>query len=313
MIYTVTLNPAIDHTLWVEDFTPNAVNRITREQRDAGGKGINVSKVIRALGGESIACALLGGQSGEWIAQALSDMACHFVYTSGQTRTNLKIVDPHTHTTTDINAAGAPIDPAALDALRDALCTRVGVGDLVVLSGSLPCGAPPQTYAEWIRALKARGAKILVDASGQALEAALSEAPTLVKPNFDELCQLFGLNAPTEQALVDAGRALLARGIENIVISLGADGALFLDHTGAWRAEGLPICVGSTVGAGDAMVAALARSLEAGHSLKRAIPLAIATSAAAAQTQGTHAPQKATVEALLPQVRYHEIDDTLPI
>lgn len=229
-------------------------------------------------------------------------MPCHFIYTSDETRTNLKLVDPHTHTTTDINASGAPISPATLDDLRNELCSTVVAGDVVVLSGSLPCGAPPQTYAEWTRALKARGARVIVDASGQALAEVLCEAPTLIKPNYDEICQLFALDDPSEQALLEAGRALVARGIGAVVISLGADGALFLDSAHAWRAEGLSIRVGSTVGAGDAMVAVLALALATSRPLEEAIPLALATSAAAVTTQGSDPPKRSTIEALLPQV-----------
>lgn len=307
MIYTVTLNPAVDHTLWVEDLTLGSVNRVARAQRDAGGKGINVSKVIRALGGESTVCAILGGQNGAWIANALADMPSQFVYTSDETRTNLKLVDPRAHMTTDINASGSPVPPDTLDTLRNALCSAVVAGDVVVLSGSLPCGAPPRTYAEWTRALKARGARVIVDASGQALAEVIAETPALIKPNRDEICQLFALEDPSEQALIEAGRALIARGIGAVVISLGADGALFLDGTHAWRAEGLPIRVGSTVGAGDAMVAALALSLAEARPLEEAIPLALATSAAAATTQGSDPPKKDTIEALLPYVRFHAV------
>lgn len=309
MIYTVTCNPAVDHTVWIDHFRTDSVNRIVRSRRDPGGKGINVSKVIHALGGQSIACGILGGQSGAYIADTLTQagIAHRFVPTDAETRTNLKIIDSVAHTTTDLNEPGAPVDQNALDSLRDFLCRCATKEDIFILSGSLPTSASPDLYADWTRALKARGAQVFLDTSGEALSLASAQAPDLVKPNANELCHLVGRALTDENDYLQAGRELIRKGIGCVVISLGEAGALFLDETGAWRADGLTVPVESTVGAGDAMVAALAMCREAGLSLEQSIPHALTVSAAAVMTQGTQPPRPEDVSRLLGGVSYRKI------
>ena len=148
MIYTVTLNPALDKTAEIENFRPDSVNRIRALRTDPGGKGVNVSKVIAKLGGTSVAAAILGGGSGRLIADALAQLgiAGMFRFVPGETRTNLKIIDPVQHTHTDINEPGIPADAGVLAGLLEELTGRLAPGDLVVLSGSLPAGAPADTY-----------------------------------------------------------------------------------------------------------------------------------------------------------------------
>lgn len=309
MIYTVTCNPAVDQTVWVDHFRTDSVNRIVRSRRDPGGKGINVSKVIHALGGESIACGILGGQSGAYIADTLTQAGIvhRFVPTCAETRTNLKIIDPVMHTTTDLNEPGAPVDQSVFDSLRDFLCRCATKEDIFILSGSLPASASPGLYADWTRALKARGAQVFLDTSGEALSLASAQDPDLVKPNADELCHLLGRALTSENDHLQAGLELIRKGIGCVVISLGEAGALFLDRTGAWRADGQNVPVESTVGAGDAMVAALGMCRAKGLSLEQSIPYAVAVSAAAVMTQGTQPPHPEDVSRLLGRVSYRKI------
>lgn len=310
MIYTVTLNPAIDKTLVIEHFAPGSVNRVLRAQSEAGGKGINVSKVLHSLGSESVAYAVIGGSSGDFVQKSLesSGISCRFLHTDGQTRTNIKIIDPVTHETTDINEPGAKLSPETLAQLKTALCDTATPEDVFVLSGSLPKGVPNDVYGKFITALRSRGASIFLDTSAQALKCGIEAAPTLVKPNIDELRALTGKELATTNAIIDEGKKLLARGIQAVVISLGAQGAIFMNRDSTWHAPALPVRVLSTVGAGDAMIAALATAFSQGLALSEAIRPAMATSAAAVECEGSQAPDKMRVAQLMQDVRFERID-----
>lgn len=156
MIYTVTLNPALDKTVEIPMFAIDKVNRVSALRTDPGGKGINVSKVIAALGGESVAMGILGGNTGRMIREKLIEMglSCDFVTVPGETRTNLKIVDPENSCFTDVNEPGCEVTQEVLDGLLEKLTARLLPGDIAVLSGSLPKGAPADTYYKYILACK---------------------------------------------------------------------------------------------------------------------------------------------------------------
>lgn len=306
MIYTVTLNPALDKTVVVPNLTLDSVNRVSALRTDPGGKGINVSKVLLAMGGESVAVALLAGQCGRQVADACAalGLTCEFTFTAGETRTNLKIVDPATHTNTDINETGIQAETAILDKMLDELLGRLVPGDIVVLSGSLPQGAPPTLYRSWTQACRSTGARIFLDGDGPSLRHALEAEPYLVKPNRQELACLVGRGLENIKETAEAGRSLLKGGIKKVVVSLGAEGALFLTPEASLWAHGLQVEVGSTVGAGDAMVAALALSEEQGLSMEDTIRLAVAASAAAVMCNGTQAAERESVLALMPRVSF---------
>lgn len=309
MIYTVTLNPALDKTVRVEGFAVGAVNRITGLRTDPGGKGINVSKVIAALGGDSVAMGLLGGHTGRQIAAALeaAGLHCCFMQTPGETRTNLKIVDPANHTNTDVNEPGAPVQPQAMQALLDELIGAVHDGDIVVLSGSLPHGAPADTYRRWAERCRTAGARVFLDADGAPLAEGLKAAPYLVKPNDAELSRLLGRELTALDELAGAARTLLDGGVQRAVISLGARGALYAAPGEMLYAEGLKVPVGSTVGAGDSVVAALAWAEEQGLPWAEAARLSAATGAANVMCSGTQAADAAAVRELLPRVQLRRL------
>lgn len=304
MIYTVTLNPAVDKTLVVDNFSIGSVNRILSQRTDPGGKGINVSRVIHALGGESIATGLLAGESGAFIERSLkaAGISCQFVLFPGQTRTNLKITDPTTGICTDINESGEPVSPDAPEKLLTTLCGEVQPGDIVILSGSLPKGAPDTLYASWISTLRKQNVRIILDTDGLPLRLGLQASPDIVKPNLQELERLTGHSLDTQAALINAGKGLLAVGVRQVCISLGAEGALLVTSNGAWYAPGINVPIGSTVGAGDSMVAALALGLQRGFSPENSFRLAMAVSAATVSLPGTQPPDWHLVQALMPSV-----------
>lgn len=309
MIYTVTLNPALDKTVEIPGMALDTVNRITEMRTDPGGKGINVSKVIAKLGGESCAAGILGGGSGKMLEKLLEGepFATRFRFVEGQTRTNLKIIDREGHTNTDINEPGLTVTYADLDALLHELLAELRPGDIVVLAGSLPKGAPQDTYRTWTAACKKAGARVFLDADGALLAEGLKAAPYLIKPNDDELSRLAGKKLETLEELTAEGRRLLERGIERVVISLGGRGALYLRKGSTIYAEGLKVPVGSTVGAGDSVVAALAYAEAQGLSEEEAVRLSTAAGAANVMCSGTQAAEREAVEALLPKVRFSRL------
>lgn len=309
MIYTVTLNPALDKTVEIPGMALDTVNRITEMRTDPGGKGINVSKVIAKLGGESCAAGILGGGSGKMLEKLLEgeNFTTQFRFVEGQTRTNLKIIDREGHTNTDINEPGLTVTAAELDALLRELLAELRPGDIVVLAGSLPKGAPQDTYRSWTAACKKAGARVFLDADGALLAEGIKAAPYLIKPNDDELSRLAGKKLETLEELTAEGRKLLERGIERVVISLGGRGALYLRKGSTIYAEGLRVPVGSTVGAGDSMVAALAYAEAQGLSEEEAVRLSTAAGAANVMCSGTQAAEREAVEALLPKVRFSRL------
>lgn len=310
MICTVTLNPALDKTVEIDSFTIDSVNRIKTMRTDPGGKGINVSKVISKLGGKSVAAGILGGNTGKAIQSALKDMGLEtaFMFVDGETRTNLKVIDRVGHTNTDINEPGITVSEEILDELLQEVLAKLSKGDIVVLSGSLPKGAPKDTYRTWVSACKEMGAKVILDADGDLLEAGIEAAPYLIKPNNHELSKLLGKTLKTPQELEKAARGLMGKyGIEKIVVSMGGDGALYVTEKETVYAEGLKVPVGSTVGAGDSVVASLAIAEASGMSLEETVRLSTATGAANVMCSGTQAAEYEVIEGLIPKVVLHRM------
>lgn len=309
MIYTVTLNPALDKTVEIDRFSVDTVNRITKLRTDPGGKGINVSKVVAKLGGTSKALGILGGNTGRAIAEGLEKLGlnCSFLYAEGETRTNLKIIDPVNHTNTDINEPGVQVNENILNTLLQHLTWMIKPGDIVVLSGSLPAGAPHDTYRTWVACCKDAGAKVFLDADGALLADGLKAVPYLVKPNNDELSRLMGRELTTTEELADAARTLLGSGVEKVIVSMGGRGALYVTRDAVLYAEGLKVPVGSTVGAGDSVVAALAVAEDKGLTLEEAVRLSTATGAANVMCSGTQAAEYSVIEELMPKVVFHKL------
>ncbi len=309
MIHTIALNPAIDRTVVIENFTLGGVNRILSQRTDPAGKGVNVAITIKSLGGRSRCLGILGGSGGSFIASCLDELGIenNFVMVREETRVNLKVADPIAKTTTDINQQGHPVEAFALERVFQKLMAGLSPDDIVVLSGSLPVGAPPDTYRRWITACKQKQARVVLDTEGEPFQYGLEAAPFCIKPNRAELGKLLGRELNTLEEIVQAARELLDTGIQHVVISMSADGAVFATKDKILRAEGLPVAVRNTVGTGDALAASLALSFERQHSVAERISWAIATSAAKAQCEGTQPARLEDVRPLVEQVRFYEI------
>lgn len=305
MIITVTMNPAVDKTADLEGFEHGGLNRLKNVIADAGGKGINVSKTIKALGGKTIATGFLGGSGGTFIRQILSEQGimADFVEIKNQIRTNLKVVEPNGFVT-EFNEAGPVIASEELEALTAKLLSYANKEALFVLSGSIPNGLNPQIYKILIEQLKERGARVFLDADRELFLHGIEACPDIIKPNRHELEEYFHKDYRVdEEELITMGKHFIEKGIRMVVISLGQMGALYLTKDQVLRCRGLKVEAHSTVGAGDAMVAALAYGLNQGLPFEECVKLSIATSAGAVTTKGTKPPSRELVEELLSKVK----------
>ena len=296
---TVTANPAVDQTIWVPGFRAGEVNRVAREQVTAGGKGVNVAAFLAAFGVPVFATGFLG-RANAGLFEAFFEqkhIPHEFVAVDGTTRTGIKIVDEVASATTDINFSGFHVDEDDLRALEQTLAELVAPGRWVVLAGSLPAGAPATTYRRLITLVRERGGRVALDTSGPALREAVGAAPDLVKPNREELEELSGRQLPDREALTEAAADLASVGVGTVVVSLGADGALFARNGHAAFATPPPVRVASTVGAGDAMVAGTIASILRMLELAEMAALATAFSAVAITRIGPHLDGPAVEEA----------------
>lgn len=309
MIITVTLNPALDKTVTLPGFAVNTVNRVQSIRLDPGGKGINVSKSVHALGGKTLAIGVLGGASGGYIKAALDQMglANDMVITAGVTRTNLKVVDPVLGTNTDINEPGSPVEPEDLQKVWRRISEAVQPGDTVVFAGKNPPGMDDGLLAEWIRKLKSLDVCVCVDTVGVPMKLALQEKPDIIKPNRDELSALMGRELRTNDDVVEAARTLVSQGVGLVAVSMGGDGAIFVTEDQCLRGYSPKVPVASTVGAGDSMMAALAHYSAAGCSLEETARRAIAVATATVTYSGSEPAELSAILPLIDRVRMERL------
>ncbi len=255
MVYTLTLNPALDYVVKTEEFLPGELNRMQDEQLLVGGKGINVSRVLKTLGVSSTAMGFVAGFTGKEIEDELTKegIKTDFVRLDrGNSRINIKIKAVQE---TELNGKGPKVDTSAKEQLFEKLdCLKKG--DILVMSGSNANGLSDDIYAETMQSLGGRDIDFVVDASGELLKKSLCFKPWLIKPNKQELEQFFDCRIEsTEQALIYAKR-FLEYGVKNILLSLGKDGAIFVDsRENVYRITAPSGKAVNTVGAGDSMIA----------------------------------------------------------
>ena len=310
MIVTVTMNPAIDKTVDVEHLERGGLNRIQHVELDAGGKGINVSKTIHEIGGSSLVTGFIAGNTGKMIQNVMDEWQIpnDFIEVAGETRTNTKIFEK-TGELTEVNEPGPVITDADLNALLEKLENYAKPETLFVLAGSVPQGVQTDIYRRIIELVHARGANVLLDADGELFRQALAAKPDIIKPNRVELEQYAGMDyVASEQELLLIAKKLIDTGIGRVVVSMGKSGAIFLQQDGApIRCQGLKVKAHSTVGAGDAMVAALSYAWDTHQNAQDTVKLCMAVSAGAVTTIGTKPPTREVVEELIPQVVMEEI------
>ncbi len=313
-IATVTLNPAIDQTVRVDNFRTNTVNYAQTMRFDAGGKGVNVASFLTDSGLTTSVTGFLGQENADIFEQffAHKHIDDQFVRIPGLTRIGVKITDDANQQTTDINMPGLPPPEGALDNLLKTIEQLALSCDWFALSGTLPPGVPATTYATIINLLKGHGKHVVLDTSRDALREAVVAGPTIVKPNVDELQHLTGQSLTDDAAVEQAARRLLDGGIQLVVISMGERGAMFVDSAHTLLATPPSVMVKSTVGAGDAMVAGLIASHVQGLNLTDCARLATAFSLGAITSTGHNLPVPEIVQAYARQVTIRSSSSSVP-
>ncbi len=254
MIYTVTFNPALDYIVRVEDLTLGRVNRTNYEHILPGGKGINVSIVLKNLGHDSCALGFMAGFTGREIERRLGQAGIRsdFIDVAGMSRINVKV---KSREETEINGLGPDIRPADIDALFAQL-DRLVEGDVLVVSGSVPASLPADMYERILSRMEGRGIEVVVDATRDLLVNVLPYHPFLIKPNNHELGEIFGVELATCDEVVPYAKRLQERGARNVLVSMAGEGAVFVSERGEVSTSEAPKgTVVNSVGAGDSMVA----------------------------------------------------------
>lgn len=315
MIYTVTLNPAVDRELTVPELVFDHVLRATSWQIDYGGKGFNVSRLLQSLGQESTAVGFAGGRAGELLQDGLHTLgiASEFIWVQGETRTNVSIVNQdHSHYL-KANEPGPTISSDSLGELLERIRSLAKPDDWWVLAGSLPPGVPNSIYSDLIGILQSEGSRVILDTSGIPLSLGCQAGPFLAKPNAYETAGITGLPVETMEQIAQAGEVIRKKGVANVVISLGKDGAMLLSDTGAWVATAPKIEERNPIGAGDSMVGGVVWGLHQQLGMETALCWGIACGAATASLSGTAVGTRPLVEKLLAEVQmepfvFEEID-----
>jgi 1-phosphofructokinase family hexose kinase len=305
VIITVTLNPSLDRTLIVPCVTFGGVLRATASRLDWGGKGFNVSRALQALGSESVAMGLVGGSTGQVLERGLGGMGIptDLVRIAGETRTNVVITESQGERYVKVNEPGPAVHKDELATFLDRVDARICPGDLWILSGSLPPGVPADFYAKLVRLVQARGARALLDASGEPLSLGCAASPCLIKPNAVEAAEVTGLQIQTDGDGLEAASALLRHGVEYVALSLGVEGLLLASaHHVVWAKPPL-VQARNPVGAGDALLAGLAWALERKLSPVEMARWGVAAGTAAAMQEGVSTGTRAEVEALYKKVQ----------
>jgi len=310
MIYTLTLNPAVDRELTVPAMEFDSVLRATESRIDFGGKGFNVSRLLKGMNEPSTAVGLLGGNAGELLQKGLQSLGVgtDFVWVSEETRTNVSIVTQSHDHYIKVNEKGPLVDEPKQKELLEKIDSLAKSGDWWVLAGSLPPGISNDIYARVVHVLNKHGANAILDTSGESLKLGCAEKPYLVKPNAEEAHALTGLPMGTP-AEIAAGAAEIRRmGAQNVVISMGKAGALLHTSEGTWLTHTPKIQEKNPIGAGDSMVGGLVWALTQGIALKEALGWGVASGAATASLPGTEVGSRPLIEELFSQVRYERLE-----
>lgn len=309
MIATVTLNPSLDKTITVDRLVLDEANRWTSLRRDAGGKGINVSRVLYELKCDTTAYGFNGGLGGEVLERLLKKQGVPFDFThiEGEIRSNLIITNLETRRQTRIDAPGPRISKEELDSLIEKLHTIQPKPDFLVFAGSVPPGVPKTIYHQLISMAKQNGIKTVLDCDGEWLEEGIKAVPDIIKPNVHEAEQLLDTKLTDEAGIIKAVGQLLSRGIEIVIISRGKNGLIISNGEETLKVTSPPVEVSSTVGSGDSAIAGLLLKLRQGESLEEAARLAVAAGTATALTPGTELCHREDVEKLLPVVKVQVI------
>ena len=310
MIYTLTLNPAVDRELTVPAVEFDSVLRASESRVDFGGKGFNVSRLLKGMGTPSTAVGFLGGRSGDLLQDGLQSLGIgtDFVRVPGETRTNVSIVTQMHDHYIKVNEKGPLVEADKQRELIEKIASLAKPGNWWVLAGSLPPGVPDDFYAHIVHVLNEHEAHAILDTSGESLQAGCAEKPYLVKPNVEEARALTGLPMDSPFEIATAAAEICRLGAQNVVVSMGKSGALLYTTHETWLTHTPMIEEQNPIGAGDSMVGGLVWALTQGIALKEALGWGVASGAATASLPGTEVGSRPLIEELFSQVRFERLE-----
>lgn len=303
MIYTVTLNPSLDYIVKLDEVRLGQLNRSVTESKFPGGKGINVSQVLKRVGVDSKALGFIGGFTGVYIEEFLENygITTDFVKVQEDTRINVKL---SAHEETEVNAIGPTILASDFEALKDKIRTLTEE-DILILAGSIPNSMPRSTYEELANICLDSNVKCIVDAEEELLKSILTYKPFLIKPNHHELGDFFNVKIESAKQAIPFARQLVDMGAENVIVSLADKGAIFVNEKVTFVSNTPKGKLRSSVGAGDSMVAGFIAKYERNGNYKEAFRYSVACGSATAFSLGLCTREK--VEEVLTQVKIEEV------
>ena len=305
MIYTITFNPAVDLVIQVPNCQLGTLNRSMGEEYVAGGKGINMSIVLKRLGIDNIATGFLGGFSGKFIEEFLEKegITPQFISVEGTTRINVKVKGK---VETEINAAGPTVDAEKFQRLMNYFEEVLQEGDVVFLAGNAAPGLDESSYVEVAKLCHVRGVKLVLDTTKVSLLACLPYRPFIIKPNQQELEELFGVNIQTQEEMLNYAFKLQEKGARNVLVSCGGDGAFLVSETGQVFASNVPTGkLINSVGAGDSMLAGFMAKFIETNDFRKSLKQGAASGSATAFSVGIAT--KELIEELIPHIEIEEI------
>jgi len=309
LIATITLNPSLDRHVAVENLIIDDTSRWVSFKREPGGKGINVSRVVKELGGDTTAYGFVGGFAGRALKTILKQQGvpCDFIPIKAEIRSNFIITDLKTHCQTRISAPGPRVSAGELNKLVAKVTSIKPRPSYIVLAGSVPPGVPYYIYRDLMQKIKSLGITAVLDSADLWLQEGIKARPDVVKPNVREAQTAMGIELTTEEDIIHAVKNLIGVGVGIAAISRGREGMIIGDKNAIYRVVPPNVDVMSTVGAGDSTVAGLVFKLSMGGTLKEASRLAVAAGTAATLTPGTELCHKRDVERLLPLIKVERL------
>lgn len=309
MIVTVTLNPVIERTILVDEFKLGGTHFTESQTIIARGKGMHVSRIVHALKEETLATGLLAGKNGRFIADQLAqeEINNHFLFIQGHSQENTKINDLKTSMITEVRGESPEMLEDDVERFLRHLEEVLHQGDILVLSGTLPRNAPHNFYAKMIRRVRPLGVFTILDTSNSALKEGIAGKPNIIKPNIEELEELLDTKFETEEDIINGGKVLIQKGIDEVLITLGDEGSIYLSDNDILKITTTDVEVLSTKGAGDAFVGGLAVGLVQGKDTMERLRYASACATASVRLKGLEVPTIEMIERVLDDIEVIEL------
>jgi 1-phosphofructokinase family hexose kinase len=305
MILTITLNTAIDRTLFIKEFSWGKTIRATRTVLGMGGKATDASWILSEIGETNCAMGFAAGETGKLLRRMLEERGSqtNFIWVNGETRTNIVIISESGQGQSTLVSGELKITADKIAEFRDEYTRQLDQTQCLIIGGSVPAGVSPRIYYDLVKEARSLGIPVVFDANGPGLRIGLEGQPTVIKPNIDEISDLAGWEVTTIQHAYQAAKELQKKSSTIFVITLGSDGALAVAPDRAYLIPPLELNVVSSAGAGDAVVAGLSAALSKGQSLEEGLRLGFAAAGAVCLTPATADCRKTDVEAFLPRIR----------